>query len=277
MTDNRSQVKEKLGLSYHNVRSLHQKLDCIPERAGPWVTKKLSFPDNPDDKFTIRHRDPIQAIKSLFNNPAHASDIVYAPKKIFSDQTRKNRIFNEMWTGRWWHAAQSRIPNKNGTIAPVIIATDKTQLTQFSGSKTAYPVYLTIGNLPKAIRRKPSQQACILIAYLSVDKIDRTLMSNDEHRSRSQRLFHEAMRIILEPLKTAGKEGVEMASSNGDIRLVFPILAAYVADYPEQCLVTCSKYGTCPKCRCPAKELGDDVDYEARTSQWTLSVIEEGK
>jgi len=31
-----------------------------------------------------------------------------------------------------------------GTVAPVIIASDKTRLTQFSGNKSAYPVYLTI-------------------------------------------------------------------------------------------------------------------------------------
>jgi len=45
---------------------------------------------------------------------------------------------------------QSKLP-KGATLAPVIIATDKTQLTQFSGNKSAYPVYLTIGNIPKAL------------------------------------------------------------------------------------------------------------------------------
>ncbi|ESK83972.1 hypothetical protein Moror_7503 [Moniliophthora roreri MCA 2997] len=55
-----------------------------------------------------------------------------------------------MWTGKWWELMQSRLP-QSATIAPIIIATDKTQLTQFSGNKQAYPVYLTIGNIPKAL------------------------------------------------------------------------------------------------------------------------------
>ena len=38
----------------------------------------------------------------------------------------------------------------------IIISTDKTQLTQFSGNRSAYPVYMTLGNIPKALRRKPS-------------------------------------------------------------------------------------------------------------------------
>ena len=92
-----------------------------------------------------------------------------------------------MWTGSWWHVVQvryysihyipfipllcqSQLPSGQ-TIVPVIIATNKTQLTQFSSGKSAYPVYITLGNIPKSISQKPSYHACILIGYLSVDKI----------------------------------------------------------------------------------------------------------
>jgi hypothetical protein len=164
-----------------------------------------------------------------------------------------------------------------GTVAPVIIATDKTQLTQFTGGKSAYPVYLTIGNIPKALRRKPSMHATVLIAYLSVDKINRQKMSDVEQRSRIQRVFHESMRLVLEPLIEAGKNGMEMVSSDGSVRDVFPYLACYVADYPEQCLVTCSKYGTSPKCQARADELQDAQASTPRTQQWTTMIIEEAK
>jgi len=82
-------------------------------------------------------------------------------------------------------------------------------------------------------------------------------MSDQEHRSRVQRVFHDSMRIILEPLIKAGKEGVEMVSSDGSVWDVFPILSSYVADYPEQCFVACTKYGTCVKCRASATQLED--------------------
>jgi hypothetical protein len=107
---------------------------------------------------------------------------------------------------------RSQLP-AHATVAPVIIAMDKTQLTQFSGGKAAYPVYMTIGNVPKALRRKPSTNTSILIAYLSVDKMDRSKMAEADHRSKVQRIFHESMKHIPAPLVEAGKMGVEMANS----------------------------------------------------------------
>jgi hypothetical protein len=99
-------VKEKLGLSYNNIRGLHQIVDTsIPSRAI-WQHKYLSFADTPNEKHLIQFRNPIQAIESLLSNPAHAKSMVFAPKKIYTSKAKKSRIYNEMWTGRWWNAVQ---------------------------------------------------------------------------------------------------------------------------------------------------------------------------
>ncbi|KAJ7307753.1 hypothetical protein DFH08DRAFT_927418 [Mycena albidolilacea] len=262
-------VRDKLGLSYSNIRGLHQIVDSIPERAGVWTTKTLSFPDRSSEKYLIRYRDPLAAIRALLGNPAYAKDIVYVPKKVCSDLERKNRVYNEMWTGKWWTGIQTKLP-VGATLAPVIIATDKTQLTQFSGGKSAYPVYLTLGNIPKSLRRKPSQNAYILLGYLSVDKIPRKNLSKKGVKSRNQKLFHASMRLILQPLISAGNHGMDVEGGDGKTRRVYPILASYVADYPEQCLVGCSKYGTCPKCQRSAADLQDPLPSAMRTPDWTL-------
>ncbi|EGO01379.1 hypothetical protein SERLA73DRAFT_50667 [Serpula lacrymans var. lacrymans S7.3] len=134
-----------------------------------------------------------------------------------------------MWTGKWWHAIQARLLS-GAALAPVIIATDKTQLMQLSNSKSAYPVYLTLGNIPRAIRRKPSQHACIFIGYLSINKATGSQLTEKE-----------------KPSRRAGIEGINVTGGDGAIRRVHPILACYVAAYSEQCFVTCTKYGICPK------------------------------
>jgi Plavaka transposase len=66
---------------------------------------------------------------------------------------------------------QTETRQKHITIVPIIISSDKTQLTTFRG-KQAYPVYLTIGNLPKHIHQKPSQQGQVLLGYLPTSKLD---------------------------------------------------------------------------------------------------------
>ena len=78
----------------------------MSDRAGEWKAKKLSFNDHPEDQYTIRYRDPIKAIESLFQDPNNAKHLVYALQKIYADETKENRIFNEMWTGQWWHVLQ---------------------------------------------------------------------------------------------------------------------------------------------------------------------------
>ena len=117
--------------------------------------------------------------------------------------------------------------------------------------------------------------ACVLIGYLSAEKLNESVFSKNSVRARLQRLFHQSMRIILEPLIEAGLEGVEMVGGNGEVRRVHPILACYSIDYPEQCLVSCTKSTTCPKCRCPNEKLSELKLHEPRTKEWTLGIIEE--
>lgn len=88
------------------------------------------------------------------------------------------------------------------------------------------------------------------------------------------------MATVLEPLKVAGNPagpGVEMTGGDGVVRKVYPLLAAYVADFPEQCLVTCTKYGTCPKCRRKADQLEVTTPGEPRTQRWTHQVIRDAR
>ena len=149
-----------------------------------------------------------------------------------------------------------RETRKNGiTIIPIIISSDKTQLTVF-GTKTAYPVYMTIGNLPKHIRRKPSRQGQVLLAYLPTSKLKH--MRNKSARRRAvANLFHACTKFLLQPLEKAGLEGLHLTSGDGAVRDGHPILAAYAGDYPEQILVTCTKNGECPTCPAPRDEIGD--------------------
>jgi len=78
---------------------------------------------------------------------------------------------------------------------------------------------------------------------------------------------------MLEPLVSAGKEGILMTCPNGCVQRLFPILAAYVTDFPEQCLVVCCKEGRCPKCKVARKERGSHTRCSPRTHALTLKYL----
>ena len=152
-----------------------------------------------------------------------------------------------------------------GTIIPVIVSSDKTQLTLFR-DKMAYPIYLTIGNIPKEIRRKPSCHAHILIGYIPTTKLA-GIESKAKRRRALANLFHSCMRHVLGPIGYVSETGVAMMSGDGIWRRCHPIFAIFVGDYPEQALVTCTFNGRCPKCLVSPDELGKYELFPLRTQR----------
>ncbi|KJA17560.1 hypothetical protein HYPSUDRAFT_146380 [Hypholoma sublateritium FD-334 SS-4] len=187
-------------------------------------------------------------------NPDFKKHQSYEPCRLFKNKNYTNREYNESWTGDWWWDTQARLP-EGATVTPVILSSDKTQLTQFSGDKQAWPVYLGIANNSKEIRRKPSKRAMVLVGYIPVSKLD--CFSAGQRSIEGYQLFHECMRTLVKPLVEAGKSGIDMVCADGFIRTVFPILVVYIADYPEQCLVACCQENSCPICTVDPKKRGD--------------------
>lgn len=157
------------------------------------------------------------------------------------------------------------------TVIPVFISSDKTQLTPFRG-KMAYPVYLTIGNIPKDIRRKPSCRGQILLAYLPTTKLEH-IDSIASRRRAIANLYHACIGKVTQPLGPASVNGVGMSLGNGDLHRCHPLLAGFVSDYPEQLLGACCKNGTCPKCTVPSDCLGDGKDYPLQDLKKVLAAL----
>ena len=160
----------------------------------------------------------------------------------------------------------------NYRVVQRLLSSDKTQLTQFQGDKKAWPVYLTIGNISKKICCQPSTHATILVGYLPVAKLD--CLSEGIHLLQGYRLFHHCMAMIFGVLVQAGREGVEMVCADGWIRLVFILLAAYVADYPEQCLVGCCMENWCPRCTVNPSDWGSPDESPCCDKEETLEFLD---
>jgi len=80
---------------------------------------------------------------------------------------------------------------------------------------------------------------------------------------------------MLAPLVEAGENSVEFMCGDGWVRLVHPILAAYVADYPEQCLVACYMENRCPRCTVLLNDRREPLGSLYRDHEKTLDTLKE--
>ncbi|KAF8805410.1 hypothetical protein BYT27DRAFT_7224995 [Phlegmacium glaucopus] len=179
----------------------------------------------------------IECLHALWGDPDFADDLILKPERLYADEDMTICIYHDMNTGRWWWdmQVQAATQSKNITIVLLIISSDKTQLTTFRGKK-AYPVYLTIGNIPKHIHHKPSRQSQVLLAYLPTSTLGH-ITNKASHCRCLSNLFHHCMQYIVKPMESAGHDGILLVSGNGAVRRCFPIISAYVDDYSEQTLL----------------------------------------
>ena len=62
----------------------------------------------------------------------------------------------------------------------------------------------------------------MLVAYLSVSKSVGQELTKKHKSARIQQIFHDSMCVVLEPLKEAGKDGMEVVFGDGYVRRVYP-------------------------------------------------------
>ncbi|KIO24757.1 hypothetical protein M407DRAFT_51577, partial [Tulasnella calospora MUT 4182] len=248
-------------LSFKNKDEFFKKIDSLPSRPEWKCTEITVTGDLCDDmgkplteELEIWMRNPVELVEELIGNPSFRNSLHYKPVRIHNRRTRK-RVFSEAWTADWWWTAQLNSTKPGATVAPVILASDKTKFSYFSGDKAAWPVYLTIGNISKRVRRKTSKRAVLLLGYLPVAKLH--CWSDSKRKAIGHDLFHACMRRFVEPLVTAGKQGVNMHCADKKTRRVHPLLSAYIADHPERSLAACVKANRCAPCPVQADGQGD--------------------
>ncbi|KAK7049033.1 hypothetical protein R3P38DRAFT_3307632 [Favolaschia claudopus] len=271
-------VSDRVKPSFDNKRSFLDSIDQLPIGAGckiEHVTLTGDLKDENGKPLTetteLCFRDPVECVRELIGNPAFKDVMDYAPTRLFVDAEGKEEFLKEMSSASWWWKMQLRLPI-GSTCVPIILSSDKTRLSQQRGDKSAWPVYLTIGNIAKDTRRKASSHATILLGYLPIGKLD---CYTDATRSVAKyRLFHYCMGIIMKSLADAGNDAVQMVCADGFLRQIHPILAAYVADYPEQCLISCCMENRCPECTVLPTERGCHGVHRKRDMDETLDYID---
>ncbi|KAM6489459.1 hypothetical protein JOM56_015092, partial [Amanita muscaria] len=247
-------VQERLSLAFKNTRELNKMIDEHLPGRPPFGRHEILVGNEVSE---VYFRDIVSCVRSLFADPDFAPYLVFRPEEHYTDAMKQERMYHDMHSGDWWWSTQDAIESKKpgATIVPIIISTDKTQLTLFR-NKSAYPLYMTIGNIPKEIRSRPSSRAYVLLGYLPTTRLEH-VMNKAAKRRMITNLYHTCLSRILEPLVSAGKDGVYMSTASGQVHRNHLILASFIGDYPEQVLTTCTLTGDCPQCQESCDSLGE--------------------
>ncbi|KAG8750294.1 hypothetical protein FRC11_010545 [Ceratobasidium sp. 423] len=198
------------------------------------------------------------------------------PWRLYTSASKAERVYADMASADWWWEEMLKLieqGQRNATIAPLIIAVDQTTLSIMCGGQKAYPVYVSFGNLDKEWRRKPSKRGTYLLGYLPVDTF-KDIPDDDERRRLKVELVHCAMEKMLELLREASEQGIEMWCPDGRLRRIYPCIAALTADWPEQNLQCCTLEGGCPICKTAHDDQGKFEDEaELRKCEETLLTL----
>jgi hypothetical protein len=92
-------VVEALGLSFHTVKGLNEKINDELPACPPFHCKEVTFGE---ECLEFYYRDIMKCIRAIYGNPQFAHHLVFAPEQHYTSQERTCRIYNELYTGDWW-------------------------------------------------------------------------------------------------------------------------------------------------------------------------------
>jgi len=127
---------------------------------------------------------------------------------------------------------------------------DAIHLTNFSGDKKAWPVYMTIGNLSASARMATAMHSVLLVALLpiAIKMRDIPLSRYKEQREHNRMVLQHVLRHILGPLMRAERRVFFAWCADGHFGCCVASPVASIADYPEHRDLHNIKNGICYWC-----------------------------
>jgi len=112
---------------------------------------------------------------------------------------------------------------------------DATQLTNFSGDKKAWPVYMTIGNLSTSACMATAMHSVLLVALLAIAIKIRNIPHSryKEQKEHNRMVLQHVLHHILGPLMHAEHRVFFAWCADGHFRCCIASPVTWIADYPE--------------------------------------------
>ncbi|KAG1897029.1 uncharacterized protein F5891DRAFT_1130081 [Suillus fuscotomentosus] len=266
---------------YANKKDLYDTIDAIDQGDVPWqsftvqhgdvnsLTGDLSAPQWKLAEYDVWFRDPRMLLRNQLSNPDFKDGFDHAPHQVYGNN--HERVFGDFMSGNWaWNQCNelSEDPECHGAMfVPVILGSDKTTVSVATGNSEYYPLYISNGNVHNNIRRA-HVNAVSLVGFLAIPKSDREHQNDQEFRDFRRHLFHRSLEAILSSLRPAMTTPEVTLCPDGHYCRTIYGLRPYIADYPEQCLLSCIVQGWCPRCTASRKDLDEKNAGHLRTHEF---------
>ncbi|KAG2137000.1 hypothetical protein DEU56DRAFT_912773 [Suillus clintonianus] len=215
-------------------------------------------------------RDPVECLESLFSNPLFHDQLDFIPRRVYKTAAQLLRVYSEWLMGDTAWSIQDQLP-QGATILGTVLSSDKTNVTMMTGARVAHPLLLGLANIRMRTHTKLSSKAFMLAALLPILQY---LHPNQRMRGMLEdRLIHECLSIILQPLMKAAELGIMMSDPVGNIHHCFTPLAAYIVDTPEACMLACVHGKTSPFTLVSYLQFRDNFRHPTRTRAITLEQL----
>lgn len=120
---------------------------------------------------------------------------------------------------------------------------------------------------------KATSHSFTFTAYLPIPKFCNVLPAVQS--ILSAHIYYFCISIVIKNLITANCNGKEMFDPAGNHRVIHTPLISWIADYPEQLMITCTSSKNSPISLATAKKFGDTTPSPLCDRAHTLKVIEE--
>ncbi|KAJ3911867.1 hypothetical protein F5877DRAFT_54813 [Lentinula edodes] len=217
------ELTKQNNLSFKTAQRLHEITDLLPPvptwRARVMKTTPLYPSRTP---VVLYYRNAVEVLQDLMKSPLICDSLNFTPLQIFEDSRKLVRVYDSWLSGNRAWQMQSQLP-EGATLLGTILSSDKTTVSVITGNRVAHPLLISLANIDTDLLSKASLYLFNLLALLPVPKyIER---KTSVRGVLENRLYHECLDIVLEPLKTAASIGCLMSDPVGQVRAIDSIQA----------------------------------------------------
>ncbi|KAL4065534.1 hypothetical protein V8B97DRAFT_2025692 [Scleroderma yunnanense] len=260
-------------VSFNTAKDLRARIESLPD-VPCWHYQEIKVePYQTKTPIVLYWRDGLEVVEYLFSNPVFAHCMDISPYQEFEATDRGyEHVYGEFMSANHAWSIQDSFPPGHSFLG-IVGASDKTPLTIGTGNKEMHPLLLSVANIHAGVRTKATSHSFALTAYLPIPKFCN--VSPAVQAVLSARIYHFAVSIVMKNLMVANRDGKVMSDPMGNLRVMHTPLVAWIADYPEQLLISCVSSKNSPISLATAEQFGDPMSQPLRLRQHTLQAIRE--